>query len=1044
MPATHRFFRFFAERPTLAMVITIMIIILGAGTLLTIQRDVFPKVEFGEVIITTVYPGASPEDVELNVTNELEEELKSVAGIDTYTSYSMENFSFIDVTVDPDVSDQDEKIREIREAVNRVTDLPPEVDELPSVLEISTSVFPVIEIGLTGDVPYDELREFAKGLEKKLERLSGVASIDKFGYREREVRVEVDPRKMRDYQLSLRSITNAIRARNIRSTGGSFESYTSDKNVVTLAQFANPDEVGEVIVRSSFDGPVIRVGDLATVSDTYEDLDVTTKMNGKPGISFIVYKKESADAIRTVDAIFATVDAELDRMPEGLEVAYANDFSRYLRNRMKVVASNGLIGLVLVVLLLGVFLDVRSAFWVAMGIPITMLGTIFLLPMFDYTLDVIGLAAMIMVVGIVVDDAIIIAENIHTKREQGLPPIDAAAAGIGEVFKPVLTTILTTFVAFAPMFFMSGIMGKFVFIIPLTITCALLVSLLESTIALPAHVVHGVKQRENRQKEARSWFNPVRSFYRMSIYWVFKARYLVIAISIAMFLGGLWFATNKMGFVLFPTSAADAFYVQVETPRGSSLDFTSEKLREIEALIDDLPEEEVDSYITRVGNQADFQPGQADNWALIGCYLSPNSERSRVAEEIVESLRAKTDQLDGFDRIIYSIDAGGPPVGRPITFRVVGSDDDRRTQLADSVVAYMATLTGVKDIDRNDKAGKDQVEIDIDYAQLSRLGLTVADIADNVRTAYDGDVVTSVRYGDEDVEFRVMLNKQARTDPQYLARLEVPNNQGRLIRLGQVAKFTIGPGPSSWYHYDGDRSVLITGDVESGVTTPLAATQQVQSHFDMGDWDGLRFVVGGEAEETAESMHSLFGAFISAVVGIYLLLVLLFNSVAQPLMVLAAIPLGIVGVIIAFVLHDEPLGFLAMLGVVGLSGVVVNDSLVLVNHINKLRRERPGDRMLEVVTDASADRLRAVVLTTLTTVAGLLPLAYGVGGSDPFIAPMALSMGFGLMFASPITLALVPSLYLVVDDIKKVFRWIGRKLSSRSSSRVDSRRATNH
>lgn len=1022
-------FRFFAERHTLAVVITVMIVAVGLSTIFVIQRDMFPKVEFGEVLITTRYPGASSEDVELNVTNELEEELKEVVGIDWMTSYSMENISVIHLMVDSDESDIDGVVDDIREAVARATDLPAEVTEAPMVEELSTNIFPVIEIGISGEVDYKTLRDYADRLERKLENLGGVSNVQKFSYRDREVHVEVDPDAIARLQVPLGALVEAIRRRNVRSTGGSFESYTSERNVVTLAQFDSPEQVGDVIVRSSFDGPLVRVRDVAKVVDTYEEAKVTSRMNGRFAISFLVFKKENADVIRTVDAVRAMVDHERQFMPPGVDVSYSDDFSRYVRSRLHVVLSNGAIGLGLVLVLLGIFLSVRSAIWVAMGIPVTLLGTIFMLPFFGQSLDVIGMAAMIMIVGIVVDDAIIIAENIHSKREQGLAPVDAAVEGLSEVFQPVLTTVLTTFAAFAPMFFMSGMLGKFVLIIPLVISLGLFVSLAEALLALPAHLIAGMRRRERRgkTKPQRAWFDGVRRFYGASMRYVLKARYGVVVMSLALLVGGLWYMTHRMNFILFPTNVADTFFIRVELPRGSSLEATSDRMRDIEALVEGLPEGEVDSYVTRIGNQGQFVLGENENWAILAVYLTPYSTRERTATQIVAGLRAKTNELDGFDRILYYIDAGGPPMGRPVTIRIVGTDDAVRSELADSVVAFLGGIDGVSDVDRNDKEGKEQVSIEIDYDKLARVGLTVADVARTVRIAYDGEVVTSVRYGDEDVEFRVIMEEAARKDPAFLEKLLIPNDRGRLIPLSEVSRLRTEAGSSTFFHYGGERAVLVTADVDKDVVTPLAATTAVEKHFDLErDFDGMRFVVGGESEQTQESMASLYSAFTSALFAIYLLLVLLFNSLVQPLMVMSAIPLGIIGVIIAFALHGEPLGFTAMMGLIGLSGVVVNDSLVLVNHINTLRRKDPGAPLIDVVSQASADRLRAIVLTTLTTVAGLLPLAYGIGGSDPFIAPMALAMGFGLLFASPITLALVPSLYLVIDDVGRVLRWMRR------------------
>ncbi|MGD8415398.1 MAG: efflux RND transporter permease subunit, partial [Candidatus Latescibacterota bacterium] len=865
--------------------------------------------------------------------------------------------------------------------------------------------------------------------ENKLENLSGVSKVEKYGYLDREIRVEVDPDKIREYQVPLRTLIGAIQARNIRSTAGSFESYAGEKNVVTLAEFESPKDVGEVIVRTSFEGPSIKVKDLAEVVDGFEDETVMNRMNGRPAISFLVYKKETADVIRTVDDVRALVEEEKPNFPEGVEVQYSDDLSRYVRNRLDVVRSNGLIGLGLVLCLLAMFLSLRMAFWVALGIPVTILGTIFLFPAFGQFLDVISMAGLIMVIGIVVDDAIIIAENIHRKRELGMQPVDAAVEGLNEVYNPVVTTILTTFVAFAPMFFMSGIMGKVVYVIPLTITLALFISLLEGTVALPAHLIWGQKRHREGEKPrvARGWFDHVRRFYRRTIRVVLVFRYAVVVMAVASLGGGLWYAATHMDFILFPKDASDVFFIRLETPRGSSLQATSDKVAEIEALVDELPDGEVDSYLTRVGEQGMYVAGENENWAIVMVYLTPFASRDRTAEDIVAQLRAKTDELTGFERVIYYIDAGGPPVGEPVTVRVVGNDDDMRKALADSVAAFLSGLDGIKDIDRNDKLGKDQVELILDYEKMSRLGLTVADVARNVRIAFDGEIVTSVRYGDEDVEFRVILDDETRNNPALLGDLLVPNDRNRLIPLRSVMRARTGPASSSIYHFDNERAVRITSDLDKETITPLAATTAVEDHFNLrDDYPGMRFEIGGEAQETQKSMDSLITAFISAAVAIYFILVLLFNSPIQPLLVMTAIPMGALGVILAFAAHGQPMGFTGVMGLIGLSGVVVNDSLVLVSHINSLKKERPGARLLDIVTDASADRLRAVILTSLTTVAGLLPLAYGIGGSDPFIAPMALAMGFGLLFATPITLALVPSLYLISDDFKRMFLWIGR------------------
>ncbi|MEE9464440.1 MAG: efflux RND transporter permease subunit, partial [Candidatus Neomarinimicrobiota bacterium] len=397
------FFRFFAERHMLAYIITLMTILLGLTTILGIKRDLYPAVEFGIMRIMTRYPGASPEDVELNVTNKLEKEIRSVRGIKRVSSTSMENVSVIFVFVDIDAPDQDEIKNEIREAVGRITDFPAEVTDSPLIIDMKQSDNPVIEVGLTGDLPYRELREYARLFEKKLKRVSGISSLDRIGYRAREIRIEVSAQSVEDYQIPLREIIAAIQSRNIRGTTGAFESYTSEKDLVTLAQFKNPAEVGDVIVRSTFDGPVIKVKDLAVVLDDFEDLRLMSRIDGRAAISFNVHMNETADVIRTCDAVKELVEQERESLPEGVDLVLSDDSSVYVRNSFDVVLKNGAIGLVLVVLILPLFLNFRTAFWVAMGIPVAFLGTIFLLPHFGGYLDTITLTGMVLVIGIIVD-----------------------------------------------------------------------------------------------------------------------------------------------------------------------------------------------------------------------------------------------------------------------------------------------------------------------------------------------------------------------------------------------------------------------------------------------------------------------------------------------------------------------------------------------------------------------------------------------------------------------------------------------------------------
>ncbi len=1020
------FIRFFAERHLLANLLTLVIILLGVNSLRQMKRDVTPDVDAGKLVITTRYPGAAPEDVELNITNKLEAELKNVDGVDLMTSYSLENISVIHITLDSDARNTEKIKRDIRDAVGRVTDLPQEVTEAPYIKEVTTENIEIIRVGIAGELPFAELAELAKQFEEKLKDIKGVSRVKKTGYLAREIKVELSQDAMEEYQIPFWEIVRAIQMRNIRATGGSFESYTSDKSIVTLAQFRNPIEVGNVIVRSTFEGPRILVKDLAIIRDGFEPEKTRFRMNGKAVVGFTIFKKGSADLIRVVKAVKDLVESEREGMPAGVELMYSSDKSGHVRSLLSVMTNNALMGLVLVVLVLFIFLNFRTAFWVAMGIPVTVFGVFFLSHFFDASINTLTLIGMIIVVGLIVDDAIVIAENISYRREMGDAPLEAAMSGTYGVLRPVFATIITTMLAFMPFFFMSGQIGQFMWSFPLIIVLALSVSFGEVLMILPAHITGKRHQVKSDRANKRGWFDGVRSRFQRFIVYVLRFRYVIVVVFIIMLVGAFLYAGKYMQFILVPGDTSDVFYVTVELETGTSLRATSDKVKAIEERIAELHKEELESFWTVVGSQRQFAPGESENWALTAVTLTPYNERERSAEKIVEGLRQQTDALLGPDRVRYFIETGGPPVGSAITLRVVGSHDKMRRVLADSVEAFLSTIEGVTDINRDDKMGKEQVQIKTDYLRLSRLGLTVADIAQTVRLAYDGEVVTRVRYGDEDVGFRVILEKNARKKPDYLGELKIPNQQGRLIPLREVAKFKVGPGPSSFYHYAGKRTVTITADLAKGSSlTPLQATNAVITHFDLSaDWPGMRFVIGGEAEETQESMVSLAMAMAMAAVGIYLVLVLLFNSLTQPALVMFAIPFGLIGIIGAFALHGEPLGFMAMLGVIGMMGVVVNDSLILVNHINVHRRAEPEKRILQIVAEATTARLRPILLTSITTVAALLPTVYGFGGYNFFIAPMAMALGYGILFATPLTLFLLPSLYMAQHDIGKLIKRI--------------------
>ncbi|MBA3581291.1 MAG: efflux RND transporter permease subunit [Gammaproteobacteria bacterium] len=1016
----HAILRFFAERHLLAYLISLAILLVGLGTLSHIKRDQFPDATLDEVVISTVYPGASPEDVELNVTNKIEKEIKRVTGIKQYSSYSREDSSLVWVEIDPDVEDKDKVKDEIRNAVSRVVDLPSEVKDFPLVNEIKSAEFPVLELGIASDaLSYAELRDVARQLEKKLENVAGVSKVDRQAYRDREIRIELSPQALAKYELSSQNVVDAIQRRNIQSTGGILESPINQRTLVTLAKFKTPAELNDVVVQSTFDGPLVKIKDVANIKDDFSEEKILARINGENAISFVVAKKATADIIRTVDAIRGMVETEKHTLLKNVHVLYSNDGSDPVRSRLSIVLSNGIMGLVLIMIMLSLFLDFRTAFWVGLGIPIAVLGTIYMLPFFGAYLDIISLLAMVIVIGIVVDDAIIVSENIYRRYEEGDSAIDAVVNGTNEVFRPVLTAMLTTIIAFVPIFFLPGVLGKFAFVIPLVIILALSVSLIESMFALPAHLYPGLKNRgrHNAAPLRVRLFMKLKTAFAAWIYKALRLRYMMVVAFILALLAGVFYAKNNMEFILFPADTADTFVIDVALPNGTALETTSQKVKEFEALVKTVPE--LASFTTEIGaHTQNHVTTEGEHYASVKVRLVSYASRKRMAAEIIEDLKKQSAGFVGYDEIIYRAGRNGPPIGNAIDIKIIGADDVMRQKLAQDVVGYLKSIPGTRDVESDFKLGREQLEIKLNYANLARAELTADDVARAIRTAYEGQIATTVRYGDEDVDFRVVFTKTARSNLRQVLDISIANRTGRLIPLRNVAQLESSVGPANYNHYNGERIILISGDVDKATTTAVAVAAQVQQHINLEKYPGMRLLVGGEAEETAATQKQLLIIFFMAIMGIYFILMLLFNSATQPFIVLATIPFGMLGVIITFGLHNEPLSFIAMMGVIGMLGVVVNDALVLVDYFNEQRLKNPTMPLHELVASGTADRLRAIILTSVSTVAGLLPLAYGIGGADANMAPMALALGYGLVFATPLTLVLIPSMYLIGHDVR--------------------------
>lgn len=1014
--------RYFLNHGLLVSILFFSIFGLGAYKMFTAQKEGFPQVELNKVTVSTLYSGASAEDVELNVTRQLEEEIAEVDGVYEMTSTSRENFSSIIIQADED-ADADELreiLNEINQAVDKTQDLPIDLDELPVVDLISTGDRPIIAINLFGD--HDSLRSILPILERSVEALPGVAGVDMIGYFDREVHIEIDPIKARNLQISLSDVLNAIQARNLRTTGGTLESYLNERTVVTLNKFSSPEQVEAVILRSGFSGDSVHIRDIARVVLREKDETFIVRNEGKPGMSLVIRKKSNADIIRTIDGV--KVFMAKQKLPEGTGYTYSDDQSVRTRLRLQVLGGNALMGFALVSFILFLMLNGRAAFWTAMSVPLSLFGTFILLPNFGITINVISLAGFVLVLGLLVDDAIVVAEKITHYREKGLTALEAALKGAVTMWKPVFVASITTVLAFSPMFSIGGMPGKFAWAIPAVVIIALSVSLVESFIILPHHLAGGGSMVG---KGKRKWVSQLEQFYGKMLENILHWRWLVLLLMLLLLVASVMLAKTHMRVVLFPQDGVETFYIKLEMPRGASLIATEKRLKSIEQYLSGLSENELESYSTRVGTlstEATKNRGDHSHWGVISVYLTGEARRSRTADEIISEIRAANPVENG-ELLIYEKLRVGPAIGKPIELRISTNDDALRETTSNQALALLRELPGVIDAESDNKPGKDQLVVEIDYAKLAQLGLTVKHVADALRVTYDGALVSSTTSVEETINYRVIVAPDYRGKKDMLFNIPVTNNQGKVLNLKDVVKLREARGRLEFMHVDGIRTETISADIDTSITTVAKVKKQVLDKLS-NTWVSspqMQVTFAGEARETQKIFGSFLVAGIVALVSIFLVVTLLFNSLGQPFIVMATIPFAIIGVIWAFFAHGQPLSFFSTLGTLGLIGVVVNDTIIMVTEVNSELADNPRDNLVLTVVNAAKDRLRPVLLTTFTTVAGLLPTAYGIGGSDALIMPLTMAMAYGLMFATIITLILTPSLLIVGHDVA---HWLGR------------------
>ena len=1021
---------FFVRRGLLVNLISLMLLGGGIYAGMNIQREAFPSVNFDVIVVTAGYPGAAPKEIEQLLLTPIERELKGIDGINVMRSTAYPGMLQITIEVDPTYKDRSRLVSDVQQAINRA-DLPSDMPAEPAITEVKSEQAPILTFSLFGNFDDLTLKRYGDEIEDDVLNIPGVSKVLIQGDRKEEIRIVPDPEKMRQQRVSINDIVMLIRGWNINAPGGQLKEADGQRVIRITGEFSSAADAANLVLRANERGESLRLKDVAEVTATLEKPARLVGAQGDPAINMIVLKKGDADIITTVDKVRAYLKTVPEKYDSGLNVRVYNDFSTVTRLRLGVLTSNGAIGLLLVLATLLLFLRPAVALTTAWGLPIIFFSGVLALYMGDITLNLLTMFGFIMVLGLMVDDAIIIGENVTYHMEQGMSPERAAIVGTVELLGPVSATVLTTIVAFLPLMNMDGIIGKFVFSIPVVVVTLLLFSWLEALFILPNHI-RDISRADRHPKERRL-FTWLANIYSRLLEKAVQRRYVTTALTIATLVGSFVLA-GHMKFQLFPPGAENSFYLRVNMPVGTTLEQTNALLktmdREVRARID--PAILETTTMVAGENSADQREALkqiGDRFGFLRVILTPFTERSVSAYTVMNRLEKEIPKLFPQADISFAMEQSGPPVGRALQVELSGGSDAARTAAAERLMQMLHGVDGVYAIESDLEPGDKEIHVVLDRALAAFSGIDLATVAMHIRAAFDGLRVSTLKRGKEEVDVTIRFPEAAQHDPATLLQLEIPNQRGGLVPLSRIAKLQEMQGTTSIRHKDGSRILNVSAEVDQAKITSQELNRLVKAR--QNEWLGsdagtLRFHLGGEQERSEESVRGLVFSFVFALLGIFMILAIQFNSISYPILVMLAIPFGLIGIIVGFFLHGEPLSFMAMMGFVALTGVVVNASLVMAVFIQRqLENGRPWQ---EAVVESGKRRLRAVLLTTITTVVGLLPTAYGWGGFDPFVAPMALSLSWGLIFSTLITLFSIPAAFGIAIDCKHAILGMVRRL----------------
>jgi multidrug efflux pump subunit AcrB len=1011
----------------------LLLIAIAVGGLLAIQTgvtlEVFPPAEPRRIDVGVSLRGATPEDAELGIAVRIEEAVQDLEGIEQIISRSVEGGTTVSIEVDPDY-DPRALLDDVKSRVDAINTLP--VDAERPVINLVTRRFNVIEVVISGQYGEREIREFAEQVRDDLLRVDGITQVELKDVRNYEIAVEISQDQLRQYDLSLAEVAQAIRSSSSDFSAGNVRTVGGDVLIRSKGQAYQRAEFENIVVKTGRDGSIIRLGDIAQVRDAFEESSITTRFDGETAALIGVSRVGDQSAIDIADKVREYIDQRQATLPVGMSLSYWDDDSVVLRNRRGILTSSAIQGSILVIVLLTLFLRPAIALWVFVGIPVSFLGAFILMALFGFSLNVMSAFGFILVLGIVVDDAIVTGENVYRHMRDGDDSLRAAIDGTREVATPVTFGVLTTIMAFLPLLYIDGRLGDIFANIPAVVIPVLLFSLVESKFVLPAHLknirIHHEGDRQSRlqnwqRRFANGFENAIVRFYRPLLSLALRHRYATLASFVGVFIVIVaLLASGWTRFTFFTRIDSETARASLSMPVGTPFEVTDRHIQRIlaeaQALRDRYRDPETgESLILNVLANTGSSGGATHTGRVQFEIMPPERRTMEIStSQLVSEWRKAIGPIPGAEQLNFRSDFFR--AGDPVNIQLRGSSLETLAQIGEMVKAHLSTYPGVYEIADSMSDGKQEIRVDLTQ-QGHVLGLTRSEILGQLGQAFRGFEAQRIQRGRDDVRVLVRLPAEERASLETLSELLIQTSDGRQIPLSAVAQLTPGRGPSQITRIDRYRTLSVTAEVDKANTNMVVLQQSINEYMDqlLAQFPGVTYQAEGEARQQRESFGSLQLGLMVVLFGIYCLLALPLRSYTQPLVVMSVIPFGIIGAVGGHWLMGYDVSILSLLGVMALIGVVVNDSLVLVDYINQQRRS--GIPIMEAVKLSGVARFRPVMLTSLTTFFGLTPLLLEKSTTAQFLIPMAISLAFGILFATLITLILVPTNVMIGHDIRR-------------------------